>query len=303
MDIEFRKYVNMEITQKVPDYLAALRSDFEENPEYADAFSFLFLNGYPIKKMIFEDLTITDIGSSVLNKPMPYDYEAIYPLRRISQMPDLIKKSIALKKESLEAFLSQEDFDTLEEANELRDSIVYFIFDKKRFKKKMDTYFLRNFPDYKKSDRANEFVKNISETFYLYYDTKTGQLTKENIENYRFPLFTLGIKNSIPTTFLPETGANGLLFMANSPFDYLGFHYESYFTDEEGICRNRFLNDEPIVVHNKFTDKYQVRNSEDLTLRVNKYIETSLELYLHYFRIFEKWLIGVLKEISETTHK
>ncbi|MDX1936397.1 MAG: hypothetical protein SFU21_04755 [Flavihumibacter sp.] len=302
MDIEFRKYVNMEITQKVPDYLAALRSDFEENPEYADAFSFLFLNGYPIKKMIFEDLTITDIGSSVLNKPMPYDNTSVFPLKKIGQMPDFIKNNSTSNKSFFNTFLHKHEFDVLEDANNFRNSQAYFLIDKKRFKKQMDTYFLKSFPDYKKCDKANIFIKNISDIFTLYYDTRTGQLTNEYIQHYRFPLFTLEI-NSMPTTFLFETGANDLLFMIGGPFDYFLFHYNSYFTDEVGNCRHSFLNDEPIVVHNKFTEKYEVRNSEDLTLRVNKYIETSLELYLHYFRIFEKWLIGVLKEISETTHK
>jgi hypothetical protein len=53
-------------------------------------------------------------------------------------------------------------------------------------------------------------------------------------------------------------------------------------------------NDEPIIYYLDDEQKYMVTNSWKNIDRYNKYIQIILELSLHYFRVFEKWLTKMI---------
>jgi len=60
--------------------------------------------------------------------------------------------------------------------------------------------------------------------------------------------------------------------------------------------RGRFNRDEPIIFNDPNTRTFIVTNYHETVHRSHKYIMLVLELFLHYYQIFEAWAIVFLNE-------
>lgn len=296
MATKYEKYEYSEIIKRIPEYLDALKNDFGRNKEYAETFSFLFLNGYPLCQLLFENKVITNFGPSPLSKPIPFNPKEVYPLLRVDQI-NLPLKKVKPDPNDLNKFLSSQEYETFEQARKGLSTTFYFLIDKKKFKKKMDAYLLSHLPDYRKTGQSGIYEKIISAEYSLFFDTNTEQKKIENIESYKPPIFSLKSKFSGVTTFFNGMDSHSLLFIGGGTFDYFYSHYTSYFIDHDGYYCAKYSTEEPIIFHNKTKNVFEIKNSEEITKRVNKYVNICLELYLHYFRVFENWLIYTLNDI------
>ncbi len=285
-----------EITNNIPTYIKLLSEDFENNEHYAFIFSKLFLNDYSLKKFIVEDRVITDFYNYDSNKPVPYDpsQNAIKKIDNINFDFKILKN---INPSEVYYFFSKKEFLTLEDAKENKTD-AYYIFEN-NFSKKLDEFFLSYLPDYKKTAKKNIYEKKISDEYFLIFDIKKEYKKLESIESYTYPNFYL-IKNGHIVKLFYATDIFDLLFLpANSFLQFYTYYNKVILNDKNEIIEIRRTSyDEPIIYHNLITNKYEVTNRFDTLTELNKFIFITTELFLHYFRIFEKWLINTIKNIA-----
>lgn len=135
------------------------------------------------------------------------------------------------------------------------------------------------------------FRKKIKDGWYLKITPWNSNLKSTGIEEYLFPDVSIEINGDDYYCFsVPDL--RSLVFLPGTTFTF--FYIESHSMDKNGdvitnVVRKR---DEPVIYENKAASKfkYTTSNSYDKLELYNKYIYLSLELYCHYFRLFEKFI-------------
>ncbi len=278
------------IKEKIPEYIKLLSEDFNKNQEYADAFSRIFLDGYSIEKLITKDKLIIDFFNWNLNKPLPYNSTAIC-INNASSLEFNYKILNNVNQNDLYTFFSKKEFESLEMANQSNLNSYFYVFEKD-FSKKMDLFILGNLIDYKKV--KNIYIKNISTNFSLVFNTRKEYKKLEVIESYTYPTFQILDENNTINLF-GHTDLSKLLFMPATIFTHFYAYYNLFsYTEKMQIVKVESLKNEPIIIFNKNSNTYEISNSSGTLMKLNKFIFLTTELFIHYFNLFEAWLISAI---------
>jgi hypothetical protein len=166
----------------------------------------------------------------------------------------------------------------------------------KDFYKIIDKLIFDRLIDYKReTSDTHRYTKRISNHISLTLSTDREYMDINGIIGYTFPLLSIDVKRKDCIKF-GTIDVRSLLFLPEGSF--LFFYMDSHnFTKDElsdTIRRVARKNDEPIIYYLDDEQKYMVTNSWKNIDRYNKYIQIILELSLHYFRVFEKWLTKMI---------
>lgn len=119
------------------------------------------------------------------------------------------------------------------------------------------------------------------------------------IEGYRFPDIVLEVKG-VELRPAQGVGVDMMDFLLLRNMAFFAFTQESRYIeigDSGTISKFDQKKDEPVIY--EYNNQYIISNSIEKLACYNKYIYMVLELYCHYFKMFEKWLTFRLEEIKE----
>jgi hypothetical protein len=283
------KYTQI-IRECMPQYIQMLSDDFDKNQEYADLFSNLFLDGYPIKKLITEDKIITDFNIwDLKNSTMNYN-GTINPIDKLDSIDFQFKHISNDGINDLYKFFEKKEFKDLEKAQKNFNSILYYVYTSD-FEKKVDYFFLSNLDDYTKIGK--ESVKRVNNDVSLIFDWEKKLHSFNSIEQYLLPDLIFKIKDYQEYLF-SQTDLTKLLFMPNNSF--FAFYFNSYNlgTNNLQIIDISVKDDEPVLYKSSTEkNKYIITNSYENLSRYNKFIYLHTELTIHYLKILEKWFSDI----------
>ncbi len=131
----------------------------------------------------------------------------------------------------------------------------------------------------------------ISDEVDLTLSTKREYIGITGLIGYTLPSLSISIKKESPISF-GTIDTRSLLFMPGSSFLFFYSDCHSYTIDKNppSIKSIKRKDDEPVIYYLEEEQKYVLTNSGRNIDRYNKYIQIVLELSLHYFWLFEKWL-------------
>ncbi|UAY53251.1 hypothetical protein [Ferruginibacter albus] len=283
---------NQLIEDNIHAYIDMLVKDFDENLPHAEAFNEVFLNGYSIKKLIKQDKKIFSFYDWDFNVPLPYD-PLINGIQKIEDQNLNFEILSKFPIENLYYFFDKRIYNSEIEAIS-NFPTEYFFIDFDNFKKKLDDLFLNFFSDYDCSKK--KFKKKINEKFSFVLSPRKIS-SNSLIENYIFPEFYVE-NNTGFSIVIENTDVLNLLFMPSYSFHQFYSYYNKFLINENHqIISVRRLNDEPHIYHDNLSNKYIISNHEEKIKNFNTFIFLSLELTVHYMKIFEQWLAKVINGI------
>lgn len=228
-----------------------------------------------------------------------FDYEQSIPAsfakHNLDRIQDIVYQPYYFTQEAehLHAFFSRKEFSTYQEAADCYRKGSYYVFDRNFFIK-IDGLIISNLDGYsKQNDKC--YVKRVTDSVYLKVVPFTQYGENAFVNDYVFPEPVVNIRGK-DLYFFRDLGESDLLrylFLFGSSFHF--FYYEVMDGD---LASGSFTlkRDEPKIYQNKEKTKFILTNSYDKLRIYNKYIYIVLELYLHYFRVFERVLIKQLEE-------
>lgn len=185
--------------------------------------------------------------------------------------------------------------DSYEEAKKRNPGYYHLI--REGFYDRMDKIILSALHEYRKGPGSRrKYRKSVGEDIEIVIDTSREDMGFENIISYKPPSVSIqvGKQGSID---IGRFDARSFLFLP--PHSYSFFYADSheFFRREDfQIINVVSKRDEPIIYWLEEEKKYLLSNSWENIDRYNKYIKLILELSFHYFKVFEAWLVDLIRK-------
>lgn len=278
--------ISNEIKKRNIILLEKINQDYENNSEYFNTLCKLIYNKEYTGKFNFSYLR-----TNFHRKNVNYSYEIIDNVQlKIDDKYDINDESLFFKKII---------FSKIEEMDNLENNI--YICDN-TFLKNIDKYLLDFYNNigYTNSKKGI-FQKVISENFKIVINTNVSYRLKYGFKqpnDYEPPVILFyinGINVNIRDFFTSELSLNlRLIFPFKS--SYL---FNIFFIDfnKKDLLE---IHNEPKVTYNLNSKNYTLQNSTENIIRFNKFIYIYIELYKHYYLLFEKWIIDDVQPYLDT---
>lgn len=270
-------------------YKACLLEDFSRNPLFAKLASDMsgtdapsikdWVEGVQGKKIFYEEKSETfhyhDITPDAVKN---IEYRPFY-------YPEFTEDNDPYR------FFSYRIFDSYE-AMERDYPREYYIFDYPDFFDKVESLIHSTLKDYKPMKQKHIkkcFTKKINERIRINLLLFSNVNKYSDVAAYSFPFVQLDIDG---VTFPIITADPQFLLLLNR-VSFIFFYFEQNIFENREILNQNFKmtrkTDQP--VYYKEGDKFIVSNSIEKLEKYNKFIYMTMELFSHYFGVFEKWLI------------
>ena len=269
---------NKNLTETINQYKEMLINDFMTNSDFEKlASAMCFNNKIRVKEWIAE----LELENFEKRKSIGKYHQFKRDLLNFMDVDVIQHRFVYVNIEKYDAysFFEKYEFDSYSEL--LAGKTNYFYLCNKEFVKKIDNIFIESLVGYSKSKKYI-FSKQLATGFSLKIDTHKSRKHFETIENYTFPTIYIEFKNA-KYFFANEIDTFTFFFMGVG--SYLYFFY--------GNRQSSKSTDEPVVYHQEESNKYILTNSYENLERFNKFIYLNTELFIHYFKIFEKWVRDV----------
>jgi len=284
LKMNYSEYIN----SKANDYKQYLLQDLKKNTVFAKIVDLLF---FPLNSNIEEWLEWTEVRSFY-----QYKFKGDHFITRICNRKEIdnipsLRISNNISTYTIFSFLK---CDTYEEAMKKYPMFYYFV--QKDFDKIIDKFIFDRLADYKPETRT-VYKKRVSENIDLTLNTYREHIQLRGISAYTFPSLAINIKGQ-ENINLGTIDVRNLLFLPESSFIFFYMDSHNYTIDENSFIFQNITrkDDEPVIYHLEDEQKYMISNTRENIDRYNKYIEAVLELSIHYFSLFEKWLIKTLED-------
>jgi len=269
--------------ENINDYKQLLLKDFLENQKIAMVLSTFFIVDYSINKWI-EGIT----GNSFIDYKQTYPIKHKVPTIEEIKNTDYVIQHFSQYADNLYSFFSSKKCKTYEDALNNFPGF-YYCFDLTFFKN-INKALFDNLTDYTK--KKDFYIKKLNNSTSIKLYPIKDYKKYSGISEYRFPRIIIenAGEESIP---IPLSGLDLLNFLfINSP-SFIFFYAESNIIEMDEK-QNRIINvirkyDEPVIYETD--NEFIITNSLEKLSCYNKYICIVLDLYYHYLRVFEKWVI------------
>lgn len=297
---KYRKYFSLIFN--LESYKAFLLEDFKENKDFAYlASSIMYYTPQDITNWV-KGIIGNDFFECI-EQTFEFEFDrasGIDIVNNISYNPYYFKEGL----DDLYAFFSHRTYDTYEEAANNYPQYEYFMEGKDMYEKlntKLSSVMVRD--GYETVKRGKYSVKKIADSSFikLIYQQRGPWGMVSGIERYRFPNIVVMV-NGIDISPAFENGVDMRHFLLLRGNAFLFFYRERQImknADGQWALPGTTLNktDEPVIYEHD--GQYTISNSIEKLAYYNKYIFIVLELYCHYFKVFEKWLVHRLGEIRD----
>jgi hypothetical protein len=155
-------------------------------------------------------------------------------------------------------------------------------------------------PGYKKINN-DIYEKKVTSDYSLIFDCTKKHRNLTGPGDYTYPLFFVKFKEEHHQLFLLNVDLLTVtLISPREAFSEFRVYYDATnYGGEAGPNVSNSLNkNEPVVEYDSLSNQYIVTNTEISLKLFNKFIYLSTELFVHYFKIFEEWLIKCLHRIE-----
>lgn len=264
------------------NYKQVLLSDFQKNKKFSELLNTLFFNGlYSTVEKWVNGINGNNFIDYEQKNHIRINFPTIETLRNIDYTPVYYREN-----EDRYCFFTKKIYNTYEEAVKNYPGF-YYCFDLSFFKK-INTLLLENFEDYTK--RKDCYIKKLSNAVLVKLFPNVG-IYKDysSVQDYNFPKIIIEVNEEKIEPFL-HSDLMDLLFLTGESFLFFSIQSNIIEVDEQTRQISKLIRkeDEPIIYENN--GKYIVTNSIEKLECYNKYIYVILDLYYHYFRLFENWI-------------
>ena len=172
-------------------------------------------------------------------------------------------------------------------------TLEYYIINNDTFLANVDKKIFQKLDGYNKKNK-NIYIKKISSDTQLQFNLKRKNNPFLSLENFTMPEFSLKTGEDY-SFFFDHTDLFDLLFQPGPSFIlFYTYKYRMQRSPNGGMVHN-LRKDEPIIYYSKEDNLYIISNSNSKKIIFNKFIHINIELFTHYFKVFEKWLTISIK--------
>ncbi len=275
-------------------YLKFLLEDIKKNSRAANLISGLFLpNTISIEKWVTNILP----GKNFLDYQPKLDFQGFFPtVQKVQEVNHNFFYYTGEDVKDLYCFFSKIECASYEEVQE-KFPQSYYVFNL-RFFTKVNNLIFNSLKEYEFSKDRKAYIKKIASTIFIKLKPYNNFNKHSGINEYLFPQIIIEIdrKNYY---FFREGDLRHFLFLPGLSFMFFYLESNTVTFNDMGVMKVEKKNDEPIVYYKEESKQYTITNRYEKLKLYNKYIFILLDLYIHYFRVFEKWLIGQL--VGETS--
>jgi hypothetical protein len=277
--LKFDEYVSDTINY----YKQKLIEDFEVNPAFEKLASVMCLYNFVDENSnaISAKEWLNEINLLTINKKLSIGKAKV--IRKYLEYGEIDTinhqfKYIETEKYGLYYFFTNYVYKSIEQLRE--DDNRYFYLCQDDYVTKLDALFTDTIIGYSKN-KKNLFTKKITSNCSLIIDANKKREHFEDVQIYSYPSFYWEFDNkSFP--FSNYNDPSVLLF--NQLSSFVLFFY--------GNLNLRNRTGEPVIYHYEQTGEYVLTNTHLNLERFNKFILLTTELLIHYFKIFENWVIN-----------
>ena len=277
------KFIRQVVRNSIKEYVNLLQQD-TFNQKYSNLVSTLFLSSLNFSEWL-KNITVTDFGV------VSYIGEKFE--NRFFNFAEMDKTNIHLNE--IKEIGDERYFFTCLHFKNLRDlhnyaSGFYYIHERNLICK-IDSLLLSALKGFnKKRGKSSIYSKKLRENVFLNFDCNKKRNNFSSIDRYLFPDLSIDV-NSINYKFSNDTDLNTLLLIpGNSYFVFYTCSHE-FIKDSNGeLVQVIRKEDEPLTYKSEDVEGFYLANSSENVARYNKFIYCTIELFIHYFKIFEKWI-------------
>lgn len=263
------------IANVVNDYSTLLenkiKDDFIKNNEYPNILYLLLFNKMFNGKDIFEEIYF---NNNYQGRTFDYIDEINFKNEEVSFKEDLFM------------FFDSINFNSY---NDLNNYPGHYYICSKKFVKNIDKLLITNFKELGfTNSKQDVLVKKLSDNFKIEINCKVSRLRYgiENPADYLPPLISFEIHNMVCGIDIFKKLYNTISFInSDELFNFFFFRFEN---------ENKLKFKEPVAYFDEAMDKYILQNSPENLERFNKFILIFIELYKHYFKILDEWIVNDL---------
>lgn len=290
------KFKNYSLPVNIEEYKIELLKDFKAHPSFRNlANSILYFNSLSIEEWVKgikgKNFRIYETANRVNNTPVVYDIEDV---KKEEWKWHFFEPNI----DEPYIFFEKREYESFDEVKK-KNPGFYYVFNRNFFKK-VDEVLMGAFRDFEMDEQNKTvYTKRLSKDHVLKLACNYEKyISSSGINEYVFPTVSL-LFNGNEYHFFTVTDVREMFFLSGTSF--LFFYIESndlIFNEANQLVGTTRKYNEPQVYHNAESNKYIVTNSYKKLPYYNKYIYLILELHIHYFRVFENWIINSIIKSS-----